>query len=280
MSTHEISLAELSPDDVVRQCEINFIDYWRAACDSNNAELLEHYGATFAYTGIQQEIFNVVLKTEFDDESADTATDAVMSYFRARRTPLLWYTGLLCTPRDMGRRLEAKGFPHDYDLTAMAIDLEAIKGGYAEPRGLVVRTVKNASDSKKWAECLASSWGSPKELVPWMMQNPCYNVELVPQSGREMSRRMYLGTIDGEPVGTCMLNWSDDVAGLQTVGTHQSARYKGVGSAVVNAALRDARALGFKFVVVLSTIEGVKLYSRLGFKIFGKLPEHSMYFNR
>ena len=77
-----------------------------------------------------------------------------------------------------------------------------------------------------------------------------------------------------------MLNWSDDVAGLQTVGTLKSARYKGVGSAVIAAALREARDLGFKIVVVLSTVDGVKLYSRLGFRIFGKLPEHSMYFNR
>jgi hypothetical protein len=276
----EKSLAELSPDDIVRMCEINFIDYWSAACDSDNAEFREEHGATFAYTGIQQEIFNVVLKTEFDDETADTATDAVMSYFKARRAPLLWYAGLLCTPRDMGKRLEAKGFPHDYDLTAMAIDLGEIKAGFSEPQGLIVRTVNNASDSRKWAECLASSWESPKELVPWMMANPCYNVELIPKSGKGMLRRMYLGLIDDEPAGTCMLNWSDDMAGLQTVGTRKSARYKGVGSAVVAAALRDARALGFKFVVVLSTVEGVKLYSKLGFKVFGKLPEHSMYFNR
>ena len=113
-----------------------------------------------------------------------------------------------------------------------------------------------------------------------MMENPCYNVELSPKSGTKMSRRLYLGVVDGEPSGTSMLNWSDEVVGLQTVGTHKSARYKGVGSAVVAAALSDARALGFKMAVVLSTVEGVRLYSRLGFKVFGKLPEHSMYFNR
>lgn len=280
MKTRRRSLAELSSEDIVRLCEINFIDYWREACDSENAEWHEEHGATFAYTGVPQEIFNVVLKTQCDEKTAETAIDAVLSFFRKRRAPLLWYTGLLCTPHDMRARLEARGHPHDYDLTAMAIDLELVKDGFAEPRGLTVRTVSTASDSRRWAECLASSWESPKELVPWMMANPCYNVTLSPKSEKKMSRRLYLAMIDGEPVGTSMLNWSEEVAGLQTVGTHKSARYKGVGSALVAAALSDARALGFKMVVVLSTVEGVRLYSRLGFKVFGKLPEHSMYFNR
>src|SRR4030067_1683393 len=101
-------------------------------------------------------------------------------------------------------------------------------GEFVEPQGLVGRTVRNASDSRKWTECLAASCESPRELVPWMMANPCYNVELRPKSGKEMPRRMYLGLIGDEPVGTCMLNWSDDVAGLQTVGSLQSSRYKGV----------------------------------------------------
>src|SRR4030067_3194311 len=100
-------------------------------------------------------------------------------------------------------------------------------GEFVEPQGLVGRTVRNASDSRKWTECVASSWEAPRELVPWMMANPCYNVELRPKSGKEMSRRMYLGLIGDEPVGTCMLNWSDDVAGPAPVWTLQPPKNKG-----------------------------------------------------
>ena len=280
MTTRGKDFAKLTPDEIVRLCEVNFIDYWRTASDSENAELHEEHGATFAYTGIPHEIFNVVLKTEFSEDNADAATDAVIDFYKARRAPLLWYTGLLCTPKDMRRRLEARGHPHDYDLTAMAVDIEKIKTDFAKPTGLVVKEVKTSDDSRKWAECLASSWDSPKELVPWMMKNPCYNVELRPKSGTPMQRRMFVGLIGDEPVGTVMLNWKGDLIGLQAVGTGKDARYKGIGSAVVSTALKEARAMGFKFIVVLSTVEGVKLYSRLGFKVFGKLPEHSMHFNR
>ena len=74
----------------MRLCETNFVDYWKAACDSENAEYREEHGATFAYTGIQQEIFNVVLKTEFTEANAESAIDPVIEFFRARRVPLLW----------------------------------------------------------------------------------------------------------------------------------------------------------------------------------------------
>ena len=264
----------------MRLCETNFVDYWKAACDSENAEYREEHGATFAYTGIQQEIFNVVLKTEFTEANAESATDAVIEFFKARRVPLIWYTGLLCTPKDMRMRLEARGHPHDYDLTAMAIDIESMDLNFAKPDGLVVKEVRTSAESKKWVQCLASSWESPEELVPWMMANPCYNVELTPKSGKPLPRKMFVGLIDDEPVGTVMLNWKDGLIGLQTVGTSKSVRYKGIGSAVVSTALNDARAMGFGFAVVLSTVEGVKLYSKLGFKTYGKLPEHSMHFER
>jgi len=75
-----------------------------------------------------------------------------------------------------------------------------------------------------------------------------------------------------------MLFWSGDIAGLQCVGTVQSGRRRGVGEAVVRAALADAQEMGFRFVVVLSTVEGVSLYQKTGFRAFGKLPEHSMDF--
>lgn len=220
------------------------------------------------------------MKTEFSEADADKGIDQLIDFYKKRRVPLLWYTGVLCTPKDMRQRLEKRGHPHDYDLTAMAMNLDSLKGDFQKPHGLVVREVRNSADSEKWIRCLASAWESPKELVPWMMKNPCYNVSLRTRSGVSLPRKLFLGVIDNEPVGTVLINWQGGLIGLQTVGTSKSARYKGIGSAVVGAALSDARAMGFKFMVVLSTVEGVKLYSRLGFKIFGKFPEHSMHFER
>ncbi len=279
MRTHgHKPLNEFSAEEVVRACEENYIDYWRCVGMSPNAEFSEDGGITQCITGLPQELFNVVLKCNLDLETIDSRIEAAIGYYRSRRIPMIWHTGTSSEPRDIGRYLEVRGFPHDYDLTAMAVDLESMADSLDLAEGASVRTVSSKVDSKHWAECLASSWESPGEIIPWMLNNACFNLSIESRAGRPLPRRMYLGLLEGRPVSASMLVWSDVVAGLQTVGTVRAAGGRGAGTAVVRAALMDARAMGFWFAVVLSTVEGLGLYRKLGFKVFGKLPEHSMHF--
>ncbi|MGQ9586883.1 MAG: GNAT family N-acetyltransferase [Thermoplasmata archaeon] len=272
------SLAELSAEEVVKACEQNYIDYWRCVGSSPNAEFSENRGITQCITGLSQDIFNVVLKCNLAPETIDSRIDDAIRYYKSRRIPMVWHAGMLSEPKDIGRYLEARGFLHDYDLAAMAIELDSLHPSPDLPEAPSVKTVASGLDSKHWVECLTSSWESPKEAVPWMLQNACFNVSLELEAQRSLPRRMYLGLLEGQPVSTSMLVWSNDVAGLQAIGTVRSARGKGAGTAVITAALADARMMGFKFAVVLSTVEGLGLYKKCGFRAFGKLPEHSMHF--
>lgn len=272
------ALEDMSAEDVVKACEQNYIDYWRCAGASPNAEFSEDGGITRCVTGVPQEIFNVVLRCNLDPWKIDERIDLMIDEFRSRRLTLIWHVGLLSEPRDLGRRLEARGFPHDYDLMAMAIDLQDTGKLLEPPEGVRVKVVTTLADCENWIRCLVGSWGSPRELIPWMMNNACFNVALATEAMKPLPRRMYLGSVNGKQVSTAMLVWNEHTAGLQTVGTIESARCKGVGSAVVGAAIRDACSMGFNSAVVLSTVEGVKLYNKIGFKVFGKLPEHSMDF--
>ena len=272
------SLNELSSEDVVRACEENYINYWRCVGASPNAEFSEGGGITQCITGIHQDVFNVILKCNFDPETIDDDIDKAIKDYRSRRIPLLWHPGLLSEPGDVGRRLEARGFPHDYDLAAMAVNLESMGDDPHSPEGVTVRIVNSMRDCEDWARCLASSWESPANTAPWMLRNACFNLSLERKMGLSLPRRMYLGSIEGRAAGASMLVWSDDIVGLEMVGTIHSARGRGIGSAIIRNALTDARAMGFKFAVVLSTVEGFRLYEKNGFREFGKLPEHSLDF--
>jgi len=272
------SLEELTSEEVVRACEENYINFWRNIGTSPNAEFSGDKGITRCITGLSQDVFNVVLKCNLDPETIDTRIDDAIKYFRFRRIPLLWHTGILSEPKDIGKYLEARGFPMDYELAAMAVDLSAIGESFELSEIVSVHTVTYEADSKRWAECLVSSWESPKETVSWMKHNVCFNPSLEKSNITSPPRRMYMALLEGKPVSTSMLVWDNEVAGLEMVGTIPSARGKGAGTAVVQAALADAHAMGFRFVVVLGTIEGVRLYEKCGFKTFGKLPEHTMDF--
>jgi len=279
-SLKKSSLDDLAADDVVRACGNNYVDYWRHAGRAPYADFSEKNGITWCVTGLPQDIFNVVLKCDLSPEDADRRIDEALGHLRSLRIPVVWHTGLLTRPVDIGRYLTARGFPHDYDLTAMAVDLGSVNEDFHVSDDLVVRQVSGNEDSEMWIDCLISSWGSPREVSAWMQRNPFFNAGLVKDNQMRHPRRMYLALLGGRPVGASMLFWSNGIAGLQAVGTVETQRYKGIGTASVLAPLREARNQGFRFVVVLSTVEGVRLYQRLGFRVFGKYPEHSMNFSQ
>ena len=272
------SLEELSSGEIVRACEQNYVDYWRCVGKSPNAEFSEAGGITRCITGLPQEIFNVVMSCRLSQDDLDERINTMIDHFRSRRLNLIWHVGELTEPRDLGSCLEARGYPHDYDLAAMAIDLDDDEEDIDLPSSVAVRIVSNSEDCGQWVECLTRSWESPPEVAPWMLRNACFNTSIEHDRRLSLPRKLYLGLLDGKPVGAAMLFWDSDVPGLQDVGTVHSSRGKGVGGTMVKAAMRDARAMGFRYSVVLSTVEGVDMYEKVGFRHFGKLPEHSMDF--
>ena len=266
-------LGEMSADDIVLACEKNYIDYWRNATAASTVEWSQEGGITRCVTGLPQEIFNVVLYCSLDETNANAQVDKVIMEFKRRRIPLIWHVGRTTTPADLAKYLEGRGYPKDYDLVAMAADISGHVRRQEVPRGVTIGKCETFRDHADWISCLTSSWDSPEPVRKWMLANPFFTK---PNS----NRTMYLGLIDGSPCGAVMLLMSGGIAGLQCVGTVKSAQRKGVGVSLVRAALKDAAEEGYKFVVVLSTTEGVPLYSKTGFKPFGSLPEHGMYFDR
>ncbi|MBU0624302.1 MAG: hypothetical protein KJ672_05595, partial [Candidatus Thermoplasmatota archaeon] len=232
---------EPSPEELVRACEENYADYWRCVALSSNADFSEIRGITRCITGLQQEVFNIVLSCHLEVDAIDARMDEEIRDFGARQIPVIWHVGMLTEPEDLSRHLEARGFPHDYDLAAMAVDLESVDGRAGRQDGVSIRRVAIEQDCREWAGCLAESWESPKEVAPWMMNNACFNRVIEQRRGLSLPRKMYLASLEGIPSAGSMLFWNNGIAGLQTVGTVHAARRKGAGMAVVDGALADAR---------------------------------------
>jgi GNAT superfamily N-acetyltransferase len=272
-------LTGLGTDEVVRACELNYIDYWRSATAASAGEYSEEGGIVRCVTGLPQDIFNVVLYCRLAKESVSERIDRAIDEFRALRIPMIWHVGKTSVPDEISPCLESKGFPHDYDLIAMAADLTRLPG-FVRGEGVSVKRCDSIEDREHWMDCLARSWDSPTAVTEWMRSRPFFSEASDPSYVSISSRTMYLGLLDGVPCGALMLLLSRGVAGLQCVGTTASARRKGVGEALVRMAFQDASVRGHRFAVVLSTTEGVPLYKKSGFMEFGRLPEHSLYFDR
>ena len=77
---------------------------------------------------------------------------------------------------------------------------------------------------------------------------------------------MFVGYVDGRPVGSSVAVGTPDAGGVYVVGTVESARRRGVGTALTWAAVDQIRAWGHDHAVLQSSPLGFGVYKRMGFQ--------------
>ena len=78
--------------------------------------------------------------------------------------------------------------------------------------------------------------------------------------------QLFVGRLDGKPVGTSIAIRSGDASGVYNVGTLPGARRRGVGSAVTWAAVGVGKAWGCDTIVLQSSVMGLSMYEDMGFR--------------
>ena len=81
----------------------------------------------------------------------------------------------------------------------------------------------------------------------------------------------FSAAVDGVPVGEAMLCQGAGVGGIYNVEVREKFRRRGLGSALIQAALTQARGLGLRIAVLSATGMGHALYTRFNFREVGKL---------
>src|SRR6266446_6608893 len=84
--------------------------------------------------------------------------------------------------------------------------------------------------------------------------------------GPDRSLRLYLGTVDGEPVATVALFFEAGVASINWVVSLPQFRRQGIGAAMTLMAAREARSAGYRVGVLTASPLGITIYRRLGFQ--------------
>jgi GNAT superfamily N-acetyltransferase len=103
--------------------------------------------------------------------------------------------------------------------------------------------------------------GAPEEVIQhW------FNVYANLPFGPDRALRLYLGSIDGKPVGTVALFLAAGVASINWVVTLHKFRRQGIGAAMTLRAAREARSAGYRVGVLTASPLGINIYRRMGFK--------------
>jgi ribosomal protein S18 acetylase RimI-like enzyme len=218
----------------------------------------EEHGLTWVSTGTPLRFYNGVIRTRLDASDVDRIIDATLAQFRARGRLLAWWVMPGSRPADLAARLRARGFePRDHDL-GMAADLSGLAAS-DPPAGVTVERVRSTEMLEEWLRVFGEGFNVPAPRLDEYRPLPFG----VPPERSVF--RYYLARAGAAPAATSLLFPAPAAAVLDEIATIPSMRRRGIGAAVTLAALRDARAMGYRTAVLVASEAGARVYRRLGF---------------
>lgn len=169
--------------------------------------------------------------------------------------PNVMQVGTNSQPAELRSCLTEAGFKdlHVY-RPGMALDLTTWQTTSPTPDALTIIRAQEAADVTAWAS-LAS--GTDPELYLRLVADDRI--------------ALYLGLVDGVPAARSLMYLSSGVAGLYLVGVLEHFRRRGIGRAITEKPLADARERGCYLSVLMATQLGEILYSKIGFTEYMKL---------
>jgi ribosomal protein S18 acetylase RimI-like enzyme len=255
-------MKDTSAQALTSAIEANLLHHARAvATRLPRVELHDESDALWSATDIRDPYLNRVFWARLLRENADRRIGEILTHFDSRELPLSWHIGPSSGPPHLGTLLTSQGLTRLEDEVGMALDLRSFRGDAPAPSGLAIEPVAEKSALRSWVDVVATGFGFPDSVATLLLE-----LHRDIETGEHLPWRLYLGLVDGEPVGTSRLFVSGGVAGVYHVATLPRVRERGIGTAMTLAALRGGRKLGCEVAVLRAAQMAVGLYSRLGFQ--------------
>jgi GNAT superfamily N-acetyltransferase len=219
-------------------------------------------GVVFAFaTGLPLALFNGCVVVE--PAPADQL-DAAIDWVADRGVPhRVWMADSLVPA--LGHVPLAHGF-HAEDRPYPGMVLHPVPEPPSPAAGVIVETVA-PSDLERFLQVSIEA-GMPPDPA---------RILFSPSFAADPDVRLFIGSLDGRPVGTAVAIRTGDVSGVYAVGTLPAARRRGVGTALTWAAVEAGRAWGCDTTVLQASEMGLPIYEAMGFRtvveytVFGRL---------
>ncbi len=158
------------------------------------------------------------------------------------------------------------GLSHAEINTAMFADLSELQITPLHIEGLAIKRAVTASDLLQVGNVLAALFGDSDEAsqVLAYFQRLCeHPLSMFP------AMHYYLGTLHGAVVATGTLFVGSETVGIYDVATCNAYRRRGIGSAMFQYLLEDARTCNRRFCVLQASQDGLGIYVKAGFRPVG-----------
>jgi hypothetical protein len=262
-------IEELPASVAIMAIEQNFIAFTSSYVCVGHGQVHEEPELTWVSTGTPLSYFNGVLRTDLTTSDPDTSIEAVVNWFQARNQLMSWWVGPSTRPTDVVQRLEAHGLTYSFQDVGMAADLRYIDNRLPSLPGLVIERVKDEQTMHEWIQTFGLGFNVDETILGHYSKL----VTSVPRDSHDVGP-FYLARLNGVPVATSALCCAAGVAGIYEVSTIPSARDQGIGAAIAQAPMLDARAMGYHIAVLQASTRGEPVYRSLGFNSYCTLDAY------
>jgi len=253
-------IAGYAREEIVQLVEENLWATWSNFGRAPGCSLHDEGDVLWFETPIPFHPYNTILRFQATQD-VDRRIDEILRHLSTRGVPVLWIVHPTALPHDLMDRLRARHLAEFELAPGMARSLEDLPVAPPLPDGVEIREVRDDSDQGVLSEFAAWRWGVPEAYRPQL-----HDIVTRFQIGRpDSNTRMWMAYKDGVPISKIGLYDGPGSAGIYAVATKPEARGLGIATILMVIAMRAAKEMGHRVVVLDSSPLAVKLYQRLGF---------------
>lgn len=277
-----IHMAKKEPwlDDIIKDCsdprigstiEVQWFGFFKAMSRSPLVELHEEPDMMRVVTGLPDPEMNGVYLARLNQTDINKRIEETLTYFKARRLPMTWYTGPATRPTDLGRHLEDHGLTKTSDTPGMAVAINELNEEFPIPQDFKIEPVRNEASIELFFQVARKGFGLQDQDSDFLQQafSSIYKE-------KDLPLHLYLGLLGGVPVATSILLLGAGVACIHLVSTFPKVRRRGIGTRMTLAPLLEAQEIGYRVGVLHAGRMAVRMYQRLGFKEYCRLRGYSL----
>lgn len=244
----------------IRRGQLDFFKSSASYSPLVGAEFQEMKHALLYATGVNYAVCNGVIESDVTRQPSEEEICSVVDLFNAKNLPFIWWSS--------AKILENKGFQFGGILTGIGLDLNGlVLEKPISPCALKIRIVTSESDLADFNTIVANAFGMDEMVTEQFLK---VNSALM----KQQEQLHFIAQLNDVPVGAVTLSTGETSAGIWNLATLHEYRQQGIGTALIHAALLEAKARQYDDIMAILMPKGMAwgLFTKLGFESVCEFP--------
>lgn len=247
--------------------ELNF--FIMTSKSSKDIFHLDENGFEGVYSAMPIPILNRVMRANATTKDLKENLNHLKKKYHENNISMHWELWPSNFPGNTKEILQEYGFEYDRDFPAMVLEAKQIPE--EQLFSLRIKKVQNEKEAGILADLFAEIYGVPESARDDYLNNML-------NAGFDLDSKLhnYIGYEEDKPVSISSTFYDSGVVGIYNVGTIEGYNRKGYGTEITLYPLLEAKERGYKYMMLQSSDQGVKVYQRMGFKELCKVETYKL----